>query len=255
MSIDSVIGAEHPWPGLESYGEDAHGWFHGRDFETDALLTLVQRESLTVLYGRSGLGKTSLLRAGLFPRLRVENYLPIHVHLLLNDGAPDIISQIGEAIARECRLHAVEGPALKEATTLWEHFHQKDCDFWSGNDHLLTPVLIFDQFEEIFTLGRENAERRSRCDALLAELGDLVENRQPQSLRLKLEADATLAELFDPRRAAPRRASSSPSAKTTSPTLTSSTNTCVRAPAIACVCCRWMGTPQRLQSTALVKVW
>ena len=202
MSIDSVIGAEHPWPGLESYGEDAHGWFHGRDFETDALLTLVQRESLTVLYGRSGLGKTSLLRAGLFPRLRVENYLPIHVHLLLNDGAPDIISQIGEAIARECRLHAVEGPALKEATTLWEHFHQKDCDFWSGNDHLLTPVLIFDQFEEIFTLGRENAERRSRCDALLAELGDLVENRQPQSLRLKLEADATLAELFDPRRAA-----------------------------------------------------
>ena len=204
MSIDTVIGAEHPWPGLESYGEAAHGWFHGRDLEANELLALVQRETLTVLYGRSGLGKTSLLRAGLFPRLRAENFLPIHVHLLLNDGAPDIISQIGDAIARECRLHGVEGPTLKEATTLWEYFHQKDCDFWSGNDHLLTPVLIFDQFEEIFTLGRENAERRSRCDALLAELGDLVENRQPQSLRLKLEADATLAEQFDPRRAGPR---------------------------------------------------
>ena len=38
-------------------------------------------KNLTVLFGQSGLGKSSLLQAGLFPRLRAERYLPVAIRL------------------------------------------------------------------------------------------------------------------------------------------------------------------------------
>ena len=38
------------------------------------LLRLIKREPLTVLFGQSGLGKSSLLQAGVFPRLRAANF-------------------------------------------------------------------------------------------------------------------------------------------------------------------------------------
>ena len=46
-----------------------------------------KRDTLTLLYGVSGLGKTSLLQAGLFPALRAEDYLPVPIRLDYVDGA------------------------------------------------------------------------------------------------------------------------------------------------------------------------
>src|SRR5207248_2246297 len=46
--------------------------------EIGELLRLFRRETVTILYGQSGLGKTSLLRAGLFPKLRAQNVLPVY---------------------------------------------------------------------------------------------------------------------------------------------------------------------------------
>ena len=59
-----IIDAQNPWPGLAAYDEAASHWFKGRDDEADALLRLVQLAPLVALYGRSGLGKSSLLQAG-----------------------------------------------------------------------------------------------------------------------------------------------------------------------------------------------
>lgn len=204
MSRHLNINAENPWPGLESYDEAASPWFHGRANEAGALFRLVERETLSVLFGRSGLGKTSLIQAGLFPLLRQADYLPIHVHLLLADDAADLRQQIGQAIARECTNHRIEAPAYDGTVSLWEYFSLKGGEFWSEDDRMITPVLIFDQFEEIFTLGRESHDRRERCDRLLAEIGDLVENRRPEALRRRIEADPAAADQFDSRRPPPR---------------------------------------------------
>ena len=57
------------------------GYFHGREEEAAELARRVQRKHLTVLFGQSGLGKTSLLRAGLVPRLRGEGYCPVYVRM------------------------------------------------------------------------------------------------------------------------------------------------------------------------------
>ena len=59
----------------------AREYFNGRGGETEDLLRRVVDAPVTVLFGKSGLGKTSLLRAGLFPRLREKHFLPVHVRL------------------------------------------------------------------------------------------------------------------------------------------------------------------------------
>src|SRR5882672_11733919 len=71
----------NPWVGLASYTEQERNLFFGRDREKTELLRLIERESLTVLFGRSGLGKTSLLRAGVIPALRETAYFPVILRL------------------------------------------------------------------------------------------------------------------------------------------------------------------------------
>src|SRR3954471_20617266 len=86
-AIDA-IDADNPWPGLASFREADRELFFGRERETEELFRAVMRERLTILFGLSGLGKTSLLQAGLFPRLRDENVLPILFRLEHSAGSP-----------------------------------------------------------------------------------------------------------------------------------------------------------------------
>jgi hypothetical protein len=83
----SVVDAEHPWPGLESFTERDCEYFNGRDEEIADLFRLDSRDTLTVLFGQSGLGKTSLLKAGLFPKLVAADFLPIYIQLTHSDAA------------------------------------------------------------------------------------------------------------------------------------------------------------------------
>jgi WD40 repeat protein len=176
-----TVDAENPWPGLAAFREADQERFYGREAETDELLRLVLRERLTVLFGLSGLGKTSLLQAGLFPRLRPENVLPIYIRL---DFSQNLIDQVRQAILREAEAAGIEAPAFPETETLWESFHRQGADFWSPRNDLVTPLLVFDQFEEIFTIGRPD-------EAFLTELADLCEGSAPESLRARLAQDPT----------------------------------------------------------------
>src|SRR5215813_8882123 len=63
---------EHPWLGLESFREETRAYFFGRDAEIAEIHLRLRSHPLLVLYGRSGLGKTSILTAGLLPALRSE---------------------------------------------------------------------------------------------------------------------------------------------------------------------------------------
>jgi len=76
-----MVDAANPWPGLASFREADQAFFHGREAESAELTRLVLRERLTVLFGLSGLGKSSLLAAGVFPRLRQQNVLPVPLRL------------------------------------------------------------------------------------------------------------------------------------------------------------------------------
>ena len=56
--------------GLLPYQEEDQSFFFGREKEVENLLQIIQKNKLITLTGASGSGKTSLVNAGLIPRLK-----------------------------------------------------------------------------------------------------------------------------------------------------------------------------------------
>ena len=189
IPIEDRTTSENPWPGLRSYDEEEQEFFHGRPGETLELLRLVRRDVLTVFFGISGIGKSSLLKAGLFPQLRREGLLPIRLRLNLADPDPQFAADVIRAFEEEAAAHALsidrgDAPVSNgDSPTLWEYFHR--LRVWDHAD-LLEPVLVFDQFEEVFTLG-EAAHAAPHVSAFLTELADLVENQIPATVRRRID--------------------------------------------------------------------
>jgi hypothetical protein len=184
------LSPDNPWPGLESFDEASESFFFGMRAQTDALFRLVRRETLTLFYGRSGLGKTSLLQAGLFPRLRAANLLPIPIRLDCGPKALSLADQVKEAVAGWLSDAGIDARPPAEGESLWEYFHSSGVDFWDSENRPITLVLVFDQFEEQFTLGRQSLETEARTEKFLTELSQLVENRPPPLLKARFESHA-----------------------------------------------------------------
>jgi WD40 repeat protein len=64
--------SKNPYRGLESFEEKDSALFFGRTEHIDSLYQFVRRQSLTVVLGASGSGKSSLVKAGLVPKLREQ---------------------------------------------------------------------------------------------------------------------------------------------------------------------------------------
>lgn len=195
-SAGPIVDTESPWLGLLPYSEDNHRFFFGREEEVREMFVRVRDNSLTVLYGQSGLGKSSLLGAGLIPKLRAEGYSPLLIRLRFSSGFEPLLEQIKSTIGK-----SIVGPArigmdidpVRRRPTLWEMFH--DQSLGCGRFNKMPPVLIFDQFEEIFTLGPFG--RKEEIAALAVELSDLAENRPPLVVRDELRIDQGMSERLD----------------------------------------------------------
>ncbi len=197
MTSLPTIDAERPWPGLLPFTEDSRTFFHGREAETDELFRLIEREPLTVLFGQSGLGKSSLLNAGVFPRLRRAGYLPVYLRLNLDAAAPALIEQVWQALMDECAAHEVSASPIRQGDSLWQYLHRPGTEFLNPHGRPVAPVMAFDQFEEIFTLGRQTPQQTARTQVFLQQLGELIENRLPPALEGRLTEHPELLDQFD----------------------------------------------------------
>ncbi len=183
--LDSGVDAQNPWPGLVAYTEESRAFFHGRAEETEELLGRVARKYLTVLFGQSGLGKSSLLQAGLFPRLRVEGYLPVAIRLDHSPASPPLSDQVNRIVTMaileaDGRWDEVAPLAVE---SMWERFHRSSLRLRTSSGLPIRPVLVFDQFEELFAIGQTSEETRARSATFLSDLADFVENRAPRPSR------------------------------------------------------------------------
>ena len=147
---------ENPWKGLASYTYQDADHFYGRDKELDEIASIIKQNAFTTLYGVSGAGKTSIINAGLFPILDKLSYLPIYIRLDHNQGHIGYDSQIINAV--NDALNAIDAELEKsigseeihsELDELWLYFHSHQ--FWTKDNHRITPIIFIDQFEEIFT--------------------------------------------------------------------------------------------------------
>ncbi|HET6803637.1 MAG TPA: hypothetical protein VFI50_13385, partial [Casimicrobiaceae bacterium] len=193
------VDAEHPWLGLASFTEETQAFFYGRDDEVAELARRVQRKLLTILFGQSGLGKTSILRAGIVPRLRTIGYCPVYVRIDYSRDSASPSEQIKQAIfkATEQSGQWTQPGIAVAGESLWEFLHHRDDVLCDASGRTLTPLLIFDQFEEIFTLAQNDDFGRQRAAQFIEDLADLVENRPPKALEAKIELDEAAAERFD----------------------------------------------------------
>ncbi|HEX4267096.1 MAG TPA: hypothetical protein VHY36_04360 [Steroidobacteraceae bacterium] len=196
---EATVDARNPWLGLVSFTEETRAFFFGRDQEVVELARRVQRKLLTVLFGKSGLGKTSILRAGLVPGLRQHSYCPVYVRIAYERDTPEPAEQIKDAIRRAASASGqwTQAGVSAAGESLWEFLHHRDDVLRDAAGVKLIPLLIFDQFEELFTLAQSDELGRARAARFMEELADLVENRPPKTLEARLEQDETAAEHFD----------------------------------------------------------
>src|SRR5579863_812266 len=162
----------HRYPGAQPFRDDefSRRTFFGREPASVALTDQILANRLVIVYAKSGLGKTSLLNAGVAPRLREGNSLPLFVRV--NDIKNGPMHSVFEGVKAEAERQQIEyNPG--DTTSLWSFF--KTVEFWR-NDILLTPVLILDQFEELFTLQSQEAR-----EEFLSELGYLIRGIAPPS--------------------------------------------------------------------------
>ena len=181
--------------------------FFGRETEKGILLNKILAEDLVVFYSRSGLGKTSLLNAGVLEQLRKRGFFPLMCRVYAtkrnesgSESTLDPLQSIYVSIDREIDKAKIKDFLAEyiegKKDTLWEYF--KTVEFWSADDVLLTPVLILDQFEELFD------EHSPEARQIFAEqLADLVRGSIPKSLREKYRARTVSSESQFPYTEAP----------------------------------------------------
>ena len=195
----ALVDADNPYLGLASFTEETREYFFGRDEEVAELARRVQRKLLTVLFGKSGLGKTSILRAGLLPRLRRHGYCPVYVRIAYGRDSPEPAEQIKAAIRRAASVSGewTQAGIAAAGESLWEFLHHRDDVLRDAAGAPLLPLLIFDQFEELLTLAQSDEFGRARAANFIEELADLVENRPPTAFEARLDEDDSAAERFD----------------------------------------------------------
>lgn len=198
-SRSAGLDADNPWPGLAPFGEADARYFHGREAAVDALARLVGREELALLYGGSGLGKTSLLRAGLFPRLPAS-VLPVYVRLHFDitvhqgAGADALRQQVLDAVGEQASdpRRDIEMPPAGATGTLWEFFRRRDQPFWGPGAEIVVPLLVFDQFEQLFRCDPQRGLPPAEVDAFLEDLGDTLFGRVPRWLEAQLQSSSVV---------------------------------------------------------------
>lgn len=162
----------NPWKGLNFYTEGEI--LYGRNAEILSLSQYIFNNTQTVLYGRSGIGKSSILNAGIFPKARLAGMVPIGIRLN-HDDKNNYLQQIKTAIAESGLTSKAVLPAVngEDNETLWEFTHRHT--FHDAEGEMRTPLLVFDQFEEIFTLQRNEIVKRE----FFKQLGNLLNDVKP----------------------------------------------------------------------------
>ena len=77
--------------------------------------------------------------------------------------------------------------------SLWEYLHRSEFELWSAQNYPLTPVIVLDQFEELFTLGERVPDL---VREFMNDFGDLAENRIPADLAARIDNDEAEADRF-----------------------------------------------------------
>ncbi|MEN8042107.1 MAG: BTAD domain-containing putative transcriptional regulator, partial [Actinomycetota bacterium] len=170
-TASQVVGytqTRNPYKGLSSFTELDSGDFFGRDDLVGQLTTALGQHDLVAAVGPSGIGKSSVVKAGLVPALR-DDALEGSDQWLTTTMVPGAypFDELASALLRV----AVKAPAnLEDVLRKDDRGLARALKRYLPNGETL--VLVIDQFEELFTLCEDEDVRVAFLDSLVASLSD-----------------------------------------------------------------------------------
>jgi hypothetical protein len=165
-----------PYRGISSYRLLDSGLLFARDEQIERLVQLILVYRAALVFGESGVGKTSMLNAGFVPEALRLGYLPERVRLRCGTDAPILIEHIGlETSASGATLPSnfgLERTGARSVAFTLEDFRARLRALKPEHGAL----LVFDQFEELVTLFEDAPAPDALQDALAlqASLFDLI---------------------------------------------------------------------------------
>lgn len=190
-----------PFKGLTNYTEGDAEFFFGRERERDAIIASVKARRLTLLYGESGVGKSSLLRAGVaahlralarqsFEQIQTPEFVPVVFSAWRDDPLSGLRGAIDDAIEEFVPAGAPSSASGSIENVIKDAAGRADA-------YLL---VILDQFEDYFLYHSDGAR-----DGAFAVAFPLVLNHAglPASFLISTREDA-LAKLDRFKRDVPR---------------------------------------------------
>jgi class 3 adenylate cyclase len=189
---ESPTPGEPPFKGLQYFDEADFDLFFGREVLTAKLIDRLRGSNfLSVIIGASGSGKSSLVRAGLIPALKngqalIQGSMPLQgssdwqIHIITPTAHP--LEALATEMMRDSNSVTTTAAWMDDLTQdprSLAHLLEKQAP----RRHTL---LVVDQFEELFTLCRDEFEREAFIDNLLTAL---AQDGDRFTLVLTLRAD------------------------------------------------------------------
>ncbi|MCY3555538.1 MAG: winged helix-turn-helix domain-containing protein [Gemmatimonadetes bacterium] len=148
-----------PYKFLDYYTENDQGLFFGREEEIENICSRILARRSFLLYGRSGVGKSSILRAGVIPRLQDQGHLTCIIR-----SFTDPLQHMQRMVRRLVTDNGAGG-FDPDGVSLQDLLHRH----WSGPASRI--VVMLDQFEEFFLLLDEQGRK-----AFIDELAVIMED-------------------------------------------------------------------------------
>ena len=166
------------YPGAKPFETHQQHIFFGRDEDTAKLFELIHLEPLVVLYSKSGMGKSSVLNAGIIPAVKKQGeYEPIQVRFKAwtedKKETPALITR--QTMTLNGSATTFLDTLIEDEPSLWHDLKERQIE------RKKKVLLIFDQFEELFTYPKEAIQ------AFKEDLAEALHTKIPQRYRSILE--------------------------------------------------------------------
>ncbi|HRK95360.1 MAG TPA: hypothetical protein PK694_03475, partial [Rhodospirillales bacterium] len=170
---EAIRAAVCPYRGLRPFREEDEPFFFGRVAFTETLVKTLGRQSFVAVVGASGSGKSSVVRAGLIPRLRRgEDGRIWEAMSLVPTDRP--LASLAAALLPLLEPNLGEVDRLTEVGKLAHSLTETEIRLRNVTDRILAKqpgtdrlLLFVDQWEELYTLSPNEAGRTAFIAQLL----------------------------------------------------------------------------------------